>query len=97
MLLVMCMCQMTVITARSVVCTYLSMGVSKEGMCTGAHGGVGILVSGCRKFVSDAFALHAGYNGLAEQNDIIILYPQTTTSDLNPHGCWDWCVFLCHV
>ena len=47
----------------------------------------------CRTFVGDTFARHAGYNDLAEENDIIILYPQVTLSKnvpFNPNGCWDW-------
>ena len=51
-------------------------------------------------FISDVFALHAGYNGVAEANNIIILYAQATVSELtNPYGCWDWydreCVCVC--
>ena len=46
-----------------------------------------------RKYISDVFAMHAGYNALAELNDIIILYPQATNLTLNPKGCWDWSVF----
>ena len=47
-----------------------------------------------RKYVSTAFALHAGYNSVAEMNNIIILYPQADNSTLNPNGCWDWYVCL---
>ena len=45
-----------------------------------------------RGFLSSEFALHAGYIGVAEENDIIILYPQARSSivPLNPQGCWDW-------
>jgi poly(3-hydroxybutyrate) depolymerase len=38
----------------------------------------------------------AGYNGWAEANDIVVLYPQTTAwngpslTRTNPKGCWDW-------
>lgn len=57
---------------------------------------VHVAFHGCRQgaeFVGDAFARHAGYNGWAEANDIVILYPQVAASvfnPLNPHGCWDW-------
>lgn len=59
------------------------------------HSGGGVLcVYSCchviRKYISDTFALHSGYNGLAEENDIIMLYPQVTDSLFNPKGCWDW-------
>ncbi|MCW2285987.1 hypothetical protein M2323_003824 [Rhodoblastus acidophilus] len=35
---------------------------------------------------------HAGFNGWADANDMIVLYPQATSSTLlgNPLGCWDW-------
>jgi hypothetical protein len=50
--------------------------------------------------IGDVFVRHAGYNGWAEANRIVVLYPQTTpltTSVLgirlpwpNPLACWDW-------
>lgn len=41
--------------------------------------------------VGDAFYKHAGYNEWAENNHLIVLYPQTITSPMtNPNGCWDW-------
>eukprot|EP01121_Diplochlamys_sp_Union-15-3_P003906 TRINITY_DN1384_c0_g1_i1.p1 TRINITY_DN1384_c0_g1~~TRINITY_DN1384_c0_g1_i1.p1 ORF type:complete len:329 (-),score=35.16 TRINITY_DN1384_c0_g1_i1:89-1075(-) len=42
--------------------------------------------------VGDDFVKNAGYNGWAEANNIIILYPQAKASILllNPNGCWDW-------
>ena len=43
-----------------------------------------------RELISTTFVVHAGYNGLAEANDIIILYPQVLLSTSNPEGCWDW-------
>ena len=33
---------------------------------------------------------HAGYNEVADLNDIIILYPQAISSLYNLNGCWDW-------
>ena len=35
---------------------------------------------------------HAGYNPIAEANDIIVLYPQTHSDILNPLSCFDWYV-----
>lgn len=32
----------------------------------------------------------AGYNHVAEANDIIILYPQIKSTPLNLNGCWDY-------
>ncbi|MBL8473376.1 MAG: hypothetical protein KF778_03610 [Rhodocyclaceae bacterium] len=46
--------------------------------------------------VGDAFYRNGGYNEWADQNSIIVLYPQTTNSlptfwsPMNPMGCWDW-------
>jgi hypothetical protein len=39
------------------------------------------------------FIQNAGYNELAEANNIILLYPQIVKSlvlPTNPMGCWDW-------
>ncbi|MBX9266123.1 extracellular catalytic domain type 2 short-chain-length polyhydroxyalkanoate depolymerase [Chromobacterium violaceum] len=54
---------------------------------------VHIALHGCQQYagkVGDAFYAHAGYNEWADDNRIIVLYPQTTTSAANPQGCWDW-------
>ena len=32
----------------------------------------------------------AGYNQWAEANKIIVLYPQSQKTLLNPKGCFDW-------
>ncbi len=40
--------------------------------------------------VGSAFYEHAGYNPWADTNHIIVLYPQTSTSDGDFEGCWDW-------
>ena len=49
---------------------------------------------GCRQNadeVDDAFIRHAGYNEWADANNIIVLYPQTTSSfGRNPKACWNW-------
>jgi len=53
-----------------------------------------IAFHGCvqgRHAVQDVYAKNAGYNEVAELNDIIILYPQAVpTLSTNPNGCWDW-------
>ncbi|AXE35373.1 PHB depolymerase family esterase [Chromobacterium phragmitis] len=54
---------------------------------------VHIALHGCQQYagkVGDAFYANAGYNGWADGNHILVLYPQTTTSAQNPQGCWDW-------
>ena len=48
-----------------------------------------------RDRIGNKFAMHAEYNGVAEINEIIILYPQVKSEPLrNPRGCWDWSVDL---
>lgn len=51
---------------------------------------------GCRQgaaLVGDHFYRRAGYNEVADANNIIVLYPQVRTSQFypyNPRGCWDF-------
>lgn len=48
---------------------------------------------GCRQgreFIDDRFVKSAGYNEWAEQNRIVVIYPQVESSTFNPQGCWDW-------
>lgn len=58
--------------------------------------GLHVAFHGCRQnaeMIGDAFYAHAGYNGWAEANGIVVLYPQTArvgTMWPNPRGCWDW-------
>lgn len=43
--------------------------------------------------IQEVFVQNAGYNGWAEANNIIVLYPQTIASEFsptNPESCWDW-------
>jgi hypothetical protein len=54
---------------------------------------VHIAFHGCgqnRTFVGDAFARDSGYARWADTNSMIVLFPQTATTPLNPQGCWDW-------
>ena len=51
---------------------------------------------GCEQgsgFVGRRYAELAGYNRWADDNRIVVLYPQAAKSmawPLNPKGCWDW-------
>jgi poly(3-hydroxybutyrate) depolymerase len=36
------------------------------------------------------YVRNTGYNKWADNNNIIVLYPQATASTPNPFGCWDW-------
>lgn len=59
----------------------------------GARCALHIALHGCRQgagAVGRAFVDGAGYNGWAEANRIVVLYPQVQASVTNPRGCWDW-------
>lgn len=54
-----------------------------------------LALHGCQQYygkIGDAFIKNAGINEWADNNKIIVLYPQTTFDDAkgNPNGCWDW-------
>lgn len=55
---------------------------------------VHVAFHGCRQNaeeVDDKFIRHAGYNQWADVNNIIVLYPQTTSTFVrNPKACWNW-------
>jgi poly(3-hydroxybutyrate) depolymerase len=74
------------------------------GACTAAGAACRLHVAfhGCRQgasAVGDDFVADAGYNGWAEANGIVVLYPQVIAATAafdpaglhgNPEGCWDW-------
>ncbi|MGO4381157.1 extracellular catalytic domain type 2 short-chain-length polyhydroxyalkanoate depolymerase [Pseudoduganella sp. RAF53_2] len=52
-----------------------------------------VVFHGCKQDpanIGDTYVRNAGYNGWADANRIVILYPQATTTPLNPNACWDW-------
>ncbi len=52
-----------------------------------------IAFHGCKQDVGsvyDDFIRDAGYNRWAASNNIVVLYPQATTSVGNPNRCWDF-------
>jgi poly(3-hydroxybutyrate) depolymerase len=54
---------------------------------------VHIAFHGCgqnRTVVGDSFARDSGFARWADTNNMIVLFPQTATTPLNPQGCWDW-------
>lgn len=73
-----------------------------EACAEGAECRLHVAFHGCRQGASevgDDFVWGAGYNGWAEANRIVVLYPQvepwTRALDpsgftANPRGCWDW-------
>ncbi|MEO1205047.1 MAG: PHB depolymerase family esterase [Pseudomonadota bacterium] len=40
--------------------------------------------------VGETFVRDTGFARWADTNRLVILYPQTQASALNPQGCWDW-------
>lgn len=58
--------------------------------------GLHVTFHGCQQTTADIgeeFPQHVGLNEWAETNNIIVLYPQVSKSDLfpsNPEGCFDW-------
>jgi len=54
---------------------------------------VHIVFHGCeqnRARIGDAFIRGSGYARWADANRLIILFPQTRRSAVNPKACWDW-------
>lgn len=63
------------------------------GACASERCRVHVAFHGCEqneKAVGDAFYNGAGYNEVADANNIIVLYPQAEISVMNPKGCWDF-------
>jgi hypothetical protein len=54
---------------------------------------VHIVFHGCsqnREAVGDTFIKESGFARWADTNRLIVLFPQTADSSINPQGCWDW-------
>lgn len=62
---------------------------------------VHVVFHGCRQYaenplVNKAVVEHGGYNEWADNNNLIVLYPQAVPTPAvvlnpgNPRGCWDW-------
>lgn len=52
-----------------------------------------VVFHGCsqnRDKVGNEFAERSGFAEWADNNRIVVLFPQTKVSPLNPKGCWDW-------
>lgn len=67
---------------------YVPSACAAEDRCR-----VHVAFHGCgqnRTFVGDVFARDSGFARWADTNNIIVLFPQTAATPLNPQGCWDW-------
>ena len=65
---------------------YVPAACSKGAPCR-----VHVALHGCKQNaadVGDAFVRNAGYNRWADNNHIVVLYPQTSQKAVN--SCWDW-------
>jgi poly(3-hydroxybutyrate) depolymerase len=54
---------------------------------------VHVVFHGCnqhRAKLGDTFAKDTGFANWAERNRLIVLFPQTDVSPVNPQACWDW-------
>ncbi|WP_426178007.1 extracellular catalytic domain type 2 short-chain-length polyhydroxyalkanoate depolymerase [Massilia sp. TWR1-2-2] len=52
-----------------------------------------VALHGCKQNVATVgvnYNQNTGYNRWADTNNMIVLYPQATTTAANPNGCWDW-------
>lgn len=61
--------------------------------CTEERCRLHVAFHGCKQDVDsvyDDFIRDAGYNRWAASNNIVVLYPQTTVSAVNPNRCWDF-------
>jgi hypothetical protein len=70
----------------------------EEGAACRVH----IAMHGCKQDIGDIgrrFIDETGYNSWADSNRLIVLYPQTVSSEylpFNPQGCWDWWSYVNH-
>jgi len=65
---------------------------------SGANCRLHVAFHGCQQYMNMIqlqYVENTGYNGWAEANDILVLYPQAIVmSSVNPNGCWDWWGYL---
>lgn len=56
-----------------------------------------VALHGCKQgydAVGTAFVNDANLDQYADNNAMIVLYPQATATSVNPYGCWDWWGYL---
>ncbi|MGQ0671547.1 MAG: extracellular catalytic domain type 2 short-chain-length polyhydroxyalkanoate depolymerase [Hyphomicrobium sp.] len=70
-----------------------------KSCATGETCRIHIAFHGCsqnRATVGEAFVTETGFARWADTNKLIVLFPQTATTPLNPQGCWDWWGYTGH-
>ncbi|WP_373989819.1 hypothetical protein [Duganella sp. BuS-21] len=63
------------------------------GVNAGAGCRLHVVFHGCQQnpdSIGADFVRHAGYNAWADNNRLLLLYPQTAATFTNPNACWDW-------
>lgn len=63
------------------------------GNCQNKKCNAHMVLHGCDQsigLIGTWFIEYAGYNDVAESNDIIMLYPQVLNTTTNPRACWDF-------
>ena len=68
-----------------------------ENCANGQACRLAVALHGCLQYqgmIQQQFVQKSGINEWADTNNIIVLYPQATTSSSNPLGCWDWWGYL---
>lgn len=61
--------------------------------CEGGGCRLHVAFHGCQQNpdnIGTLFVRRAGYNAWADNNKLLILYPQTSATFYNPKACWDW-------
>jgi len=67
---------------------------------SGANCKLHVAFHGCQQYITVIqlqYVENTGFNGWAEANNILVLYPQAIASSFspsNPNGCWDWWGYL---
>ncbi|WP_378948585.1 alpha/beta hydrolase family esterase [Paracoccus sp. R86501] len=65
--------------------TYVPASVAAQG---GSVEGMVVMLHGCTQTPED-FAIGTGMNALAEENRLVLVYPQQSRGD-NAQSCWNW-------
>mmetsp|Transcript_22184 Transcript_22184/g.48510 ORF Transcript_22184/g.48510 Transcript_22184/m.48510 type:complete len:347 (+) Transcript_22184:99-1139(+) len=73
---------------------YVPSRCAAKGGAAAGSCGLHIALHGCEQTLNDIgtkYVEHTGINAWADAHDLVVLYPQATSSMMgNPKGCWDW-------